>query len=290
MIKQELKDLMNKKGLSFSSVAKSIGIATSSLNQWMNGNYKGKVDKIESSVKAFIAKEDLRSLNTKIEFTPTTVSEDVFDVARICHIDSEIGVCYGQAGLGKTFAVKEYAKQNSDVILIEADLGYTTKILFSEIHRKVDLDGIGTIYQMSIDIVDKLKNSGRLIIIDEAEHLPYKALDLLRRIYDKANVGIMLVGLPRLIKNLRGQRGQYEQLYSRVGVAKKLSLLEIHDTKDILGTIMPASSTSRVYHELSYGNARILSKLIYRSIKVAQINECPVNETIVRETAKMLIV
>lgn len=60
---------------------------------------------------------------------------------------------------------------------------------------------------MFSDIVDKLKSSGRLIIIDEAEHLPYKSLELVRRIYDKANVGILLVGMPATIKLLTEATG-----------------------------------------------------------------------------------
>ena len=59
---------------------------------------------------------------------------------------------------------------------------------------------------MMLDIIDKLKSSGRLIIVDEAEHLPYTSLELLRRIYDKAEVGILLVGMPRLMKNLKGDK------------------------------------------------------------------------------------
>jgi DNA transposition AAA+ family ATPase len=76
---------------------------------------------------------------------------------------------------------------------------------------------------MFLDIIDKLKSSGRLNIIDEAEPLPYKSLELLRRIYDKAQVGILLVGMPRLIMNLKGEKRQYAQLYSRVGIATRLN-------------------------------------------------------------------
>ena len=57
-------------------------------------------------------------------------------------------------------------------------------------------------------IVKKLKGSGRMIIIDEAEHLPYKALELLRRVHDKAGMGVLLVGLPRLIHKIMEGRGE----------------------------------------------------------------------------------
>ncbi len=290
MIRSELKQLMQDKNLSYSVVARSLGISPSSLNQWMNDCYKGNSEKIELAVKSFIEKSIQRDYKTKSSFVMTSIAEDVFDVAKLCHLDSEIGVCYGPAGLGKTFAVKEYVKRNSDVILIEADLGYTTKILFSELHQLLGFEGIGSIHQMKKDIISKLQNSGRLIIVDEAEHLPYKALDLLRRIYDKANIGILLVGMPRLVKNLRGLKGQYAQLYSRVGAAKKLSSLTKADTELILQSSISDKKLAKTYHELSLGNARILSKLIARSVKVAQINELPLNAEVINETSKMLIV
>ena len=44
------------------------------------------------------------------------------------------------------------------------------------------------------EVVNKLNNSGRLLIIDEAENLPYRALEITRRIHDKTAVGVLLVG------------------------------------------------------------------------------------------------
>ena len=94
---------------------------------------------------------------------------------------------------------------------------------------------------MLIDIVNKLKNSGRLIIVDEAENLPYRALELLRRIYDKAKVGILLVGLPKLLTNLKGNKGQYKQLYSRVGVLAELLPIPGNDILEITSRVTPDS-------------------------------------------------
>lgn len=292
-LKQELRQIMEERGLSLSAISRALGISSAALSQWLSGTYTGNIAKIDDAVKGFLErlKERLRTPKKSIGFIMTSVAKKVFEVARICHLDSEIGVLYGEAGLGKTEALREYARRNTDVILIEADLGYTAKVLFVELHKKLGMDGRGMIHDLFDDVVLKLKDSGRLIIIDEAEHLPYRALELLRRVHDKAGVGILLVGMPRLISNLRGKKGEYAQLYSRVGVAGRLEALKFQDTQEIVSSVIPSSNGLwKVYHEVSYGNTRVLAKLILRSIRVAEINNVPINAEIIRETAKMLII
>ena len=164
---------MKEKKYTYAYTAKAMNISSTALHLWLNGNYKGNVKKIEEAVSHFIDIEKLREGRINIDFVETSVAQDVFNIAKVCHVENEIGVCCGVAGVGKTFAVKKYAIENPDVILIEADLGYTPKVLFSEIHKKLGYDGCGTIHAMFSDIVDKLKSSGRLIIIDEAEHLRF---------------------------------------------------------------------------------------------------------------------
>lgn len=291
-LKRELKGIMEERGLSLSGLSRALGISTAALSQWFNDSYIGNIAKIDEAVKGFLERQKERGKSSKkIEFALTSIAKKVFEVARICHVDGEIGVIYGNAGIGKTEAVKEYARRNTDVILVEADLGYTAKVLFQELSKKLGMDGRGSIHDLFDDVVMKLKDSGRLIIVDEAEHLPYRALELLRRVYDKAGVGILLVGMPRLIANLRGKKGEYAQLYSRVGVAVKLEELKATDVEAIVGSVIKGSNgLYKVYYECSKGNTRVLSKLILRSLRVAEINSMAISEEIVRETAKMLIV
>lgn len=289
-MKQELKELINEKCYTVSFVAKAINVSNATLHLWLNDNYKGNVEKISDAVRNFLEIEKLREGKVSIDFIKTSVVEDVFDIARVCHVEGEIGVCSGVAGVGKTYAVKRYAIEKSDVVLIEADLGYTPKVLFTELHKKLGFDGIGTIHNMFGDILNKLKSSGRLIIVDEAEHLPYKSLELLRRVYDKANVGILLVGMPRLIANLKGDKRQYAQLFSRVGIAVRLNPLNKSDVKAIINSVLPNhKSVLKVLVEFSAGNTRVLTKLLVRAIKIAQINNRVVDEEVVQASISQII-
>src|SRR5574344_2059213 len=289
-IQDELKQLIKEKGYTLSYVSRAINVSNATLHLWLGETYTGNVNKISESVRNFLEIEKLREKKISIEFINTSIVEDVYDIARICHVDGEIGVCCGEPGVGKTYAVKKYAIENTDVILIEADLGYTTKVLFSEIHKKIGFDGLGTTHNMLQDIITKLKSSGRLIIIDEAEHLPYKALDLVRRIYDKAGVGILLVGMPRLIMNLRGEKRQYAQLYSRVGIATRLNALGDEDKKAIISSILPNyKSVFSTLSDYCAGNTRVLTKLLVRAVRIAEINNMDVNEDVLQASISQII-
>src|SRR3990172_8961007 len=290
-LQEQLQQYIDEHDISITAVSRAIDYSTAVISQWLDGKYTGDNAKVEDMVKNFLElqRDRKQTPRQEIPFCHISTTKKLFEVARMCHLDGEIGVCYSDAGLGKTVASKQYAQKHKNVILIEADLGHTARVLFSELHRKIGMDGQGTIHDMFEDVIMKLKGSGRFIIIDEAEHLPYRALELLRRVYDKAGVGILLVGMPRLIMNLRGKRGEYAQLFSRIGVAVKLDTLKAADTQEIVDAAIPNSNgVWKAYHEASSGNARILSKLLYRSQRVAAINKCEVTPEIVKETAKML--
>ena len=285
-----LKKMLELKQCTISGVARSLDLSPTTLHLWLNDKYKGNVGKINKAVEQYMERELLREENVNIPFVETSVAQDIFEIANTCHVESEIGVCCGCAGVGKTYAVKMYALEHSDVILIETDFGYTPKVLFSEIHKTLGFEGTGALHNMVIDIVDKLKNSGRLIIVDEAENLPYRALELLRRIYDKARVGILLVGMPKLLKNLQGDKGQYTQLYSRVGVLAELQPIADNDIVAITSKVTPNSVS--IYPKLSAfcgGNTRVLTKLLVRASRIAKLNNTAIDEDVLNAALSQLL-
>lgn len=293
MMRQELSIIMERCGISQSSLARSIGVSAGALSAWLRGKYTGDAAKISEKVASYliIQRERAELPQADIRFVRTTIAAKIFEVARIAHLDGEIALVYGDAGLGKTRAVAEYAAANPDVILIEADLGYSAKVLFVELCRHLGIAPDQSLHDMLDAVVTKLKKTGRLIIVDEAEHLPYKALEMLRRVYDKAGTGILLVGMPRLLFNLRGKRGEYAQLYSRVGIAAKIEHLRESDTESLVKAAIPGSNgVWKTFHKEALGNTRRLAKLISRSQRTAQINKMSLDASVVEETSKLLII
>lgn len=291
-LRELLIDTIKKRGYSQERVARSIGISGAALSSWIGGKYTGDNKKLNEAVHGYLKLENERQQKRKkgIAFVKTVVSEKIFRVARICHTESELGVACGPSGIGKTCAVKEYASRNKDVILIEADAGYTAKDVFAEIMKKLGEYPAG-INVMKTMAITRLKDSGRLIIVDEAENLPFKAIDLLRRVHDKAGVGVLFVGLNRLYEGLISKRTAYSYVLSRIGVVSRLEPLTADDMKRIIIRALPnGDELAKTFYEVSRGNARTASKLIFRSQVLADENEMPITADVIRECGRELFI
>ena len=290
-IREDLRNLMLQKNYSIGFVATATGIAKSTISMWLNNNYKGDNDKIADKINNFIQREKERSNNDNgLPFVDISISKYIFEIARICHTKGKIGVCVGKAGLGKTFAAKTYVKNYPDSILIESDSGYSAKSLLREIHRRLGLSGKGTVYDLMSVVINKLNQSGRLLIIDEAENLPYRALEITRRIHDKTGVGILLLGRNILFENLKGFNNQYDQLYSRVGHNKLLDKLLLQDVIKILNSIGQTPELAETYLQYSEGNTRRLEHLISHSTSIAKFNnKAAVDNAVIKYASKLLM-
>jgi len=291
-LRERLIETIKKRGYSQERAARSMGVSGGAISAWLAGKYSGDNEKMNQAVQSYLKLETERQQKRKkgIAFVKTAVSEEIFRVARICHTDLEFGVVCGPSGIGKTCAVKEYASRNRDVILIEGDPGYTAKDVFAEIMKRLG-EYPASINTMKNLAITRLKDSGRLIIVDEAENLPHRAIDLLRRVHDKAEIGILFVGLNRLYEGLISRRTAFSYVLSRIGVVSRIDLLTADDLKKIVNKALPnGEELAKTLHEISRGNARTASKLIFRSQVMADENEVPITAEIIRECGRELFI
>ncbi|MEQ1967395.1 AAA family ATPase [Xenorhabdus nematophila] len=292
---QELTELMDEKGFSQAQVARGIGRSTAMINQYLQGKYNGDTATLENQLQQFIRRERDRAKLRQIvpEFIPTYTARKGLEVIRLAHMDGEINVIYGDAGMGKTMVMREYARTNADAILIETDPGYTARVILEELCNRLGVNRRGNLHDMSEACITALRGSGRIILVDEAENLPYRALETLRRIHDKSGVGVVLAGMPRLILNLKGKRGEYKQLYSRVGFALPMgdSLPEA-DIQQIASSLLPEVDGDDIRQALfkaCKGNARRLFKYLRGVSRASQLSGQPVDVGMINEFSKMLI-
>lgn len=294
-IHAELNDLMTRKGYSQTQVARAVGKSAAVINQYLQGKYAGDVPSIDELARSFINREAEKEKSQKItaRFVPTVTSRKGMEVIRYAHLDGDLNVIFGAAGLGKTMILREYAAQHRDALLIEADPGYTARVVLEELCNLLGLSKRGNMHELSEACIAALRDSGRLLMVDEAENLPYRALETLRRIHDKSGIGMVLAGMPRLIINLKGKRGEYQQLYSRVGFALCIGdSLPQSDITDIAVSMLPGAGKEDVSEALfkaSPGNARRLFKLVRGVSRHSEISGNAVSAGAVRKFAEMLI-
>lgn len=290
----QLSLFMSENGLSRMQVARRIGMSVATVSTFLSGTYQGKLTNIEEKIAAFLQLEENRKRDKKlvIDYVRTRSARRAADILRLAHADGQAVVIIGQAGLGKTRSLKDYVANNPDAILIEADPTFTAKVMLKKLAEKVGAEATGNLNTLMEAIVAKLVGSGRLIAVDEAECLPLRALECLRRIHDKTEVGLALVGMPRLLMNLRGRHGELKQLYSRIGF--KLDLgdeIESQELTEIAEGNLKGADAETVAElvDAAQGNTRRLVKLLHGVNRLSKIHKEPVNVAMVKQFREMLI-
>ena len=291
----QLTELMARRSWSQTQVARALGKSPATLSQYLQGKYAGDVKALEHDIEALIAREAEKEKGQKlsVSFIRTYTASKCLEVIRMAHLDGDINVIFGDAGMGKTMVMRQYASENRTAILLEADPGYTARVVLEELCARLGLNKPGNMHELCEAIIAALKDSGRLLLIDEAENLPHRALETIRRIHDKAGIGVVLAGMPRLIINLKGKRGEYKQLYSRVGFALALGDVLPREDIDAIATSVlndaKDSSVSDALFSACKGNARRLFKLLRGVNRYSLLNGVPVDAGAVRKFSEMLI-
>ncbi|MGL5344826.1 MAG: AAA family ATPase [Plesiomonas sp.] len=291
----QLKDVMERHGYSQAQVGRAIGRSGATINQFLQGKYTGDNNGLEERIESFVNRELEKQKAKRItaSFVETSTARKGLEVLAYAHQECEMCVMYGAAGLGKTMILREYAQRNKGVILIEADPGYTARTLLGELCRQLGVKVRGNIHELIDACVRELHGSTRLVMVDEAELLPYRALEVLRRLHDKSGIGVVLTGMPRLLINLKGRGGEFAQLYSRVALGFNLGeTLTRDDFNQIAEDMMPEAADgdiSNALYERSMGNARRLFKLARGVYRICDISQANVSIKAINKFAEMLI-
>lgn len=229
---------MEEKGLSQVKLAGKIGIAESTFSRWLKGTYPNH-ESITEKVNLFFDKEEKRDVVVtagEIEFSMTGISEKVLNVLEYCRIQKIIGTIYGDAGVGKTYTTKEWAKDKSDVIIVTANPTFSSpKTFLKLLARKLKTTRVGGVDDIFTEILDKLDGKDMTIVIDEAQHLNRKTLEIVRSINDETSTAIVLIGNETVYSKMLGkQQAEFAQLFSRLGMRNYL-LTDMFNENDVKG-------------------------------------------------------
>lgn len=280
---QELLSYMEETQKSQSAVAKALGVSKATLNLYLQNKYAGDVHALNNKVQSYLNLMQKREKTAQldIDFVQTNTAKQILSFLGLAHVLQQMGIIYGGAGVGKTTCLKEYQRANPACVLIEPDTGFTAKVLLQELCRALGQDSRGNIHEMTERVVETLRGSGRMLMIDEAELLPLRALESIRRIHDKSGCAVMLVGMPKLLLNLKGPFAEFKQLYSRVSVrldvGENLSEADLRQMiKETLG--IENESVLKELIKTAQGGARKLAKLMLLLQYLMQVNQLKPDE------------
>lgn len=236
---EQTKRFLNTQNISQNNLADRLGINKSYMVGYMKEGSKYKYAlKIEplltKYIKSFVEEKSIKTLQTPFILTKDAKAIEVSIESAIAN--REMGVIIGEAGTGKSRAIKEYANKNGTrVVLFEATTETSKRMLLVGLENKLNVCFKGSLDDKIRSIANELKRTSKVLIIDESEHLPFRALECLRRIYDFSNTALILVGTKKLKNNLTGigrnDYNEYGQLSSRIGAKWELKGL-CYQSKD----------------------------------------------------------
>jgi len=190
--------------------------------------------------------------------------------------EAGIAVIVGEAGCGKTTAVRQYAVNSYSALLVDVDPSFSQVVLLHEIARAAGVEAMGSTSTVIERIITALRGRDAVLIVDEADYLSDASLELLRRIiHDKAQAGVVLVGLPRLEYKIRNLRSDHQQLQSRIGTMLKLTKLKRGDAEKIISGVWAdlPKEVIDAFVKTANGSTRTLVKLLNRTHQLMAINK-----------------
>jgi DNA transposition AAA+ family ATPase len=216
-VRRLVKDYIQREGISKTRFAELVDVDRSTISLYLAGKYNSNTSNIEAKIMnffkqvRFVGSEDN---DTGIEvpqrpsFFTTQDSSEILAVCQSCQEFSALGVIVGHTGYGKTFTLKHFAKM-SRVCYIECDDSMSCRDMVEAIEKSLGIpQSYGSIWKRVTGIKEFFNiNGGYVLIVDEADKLiskyTQKKIEVLRAIFDQANVGLVLAGEGGLESKIR---------------------------------------------------------------------------------------
>lgn len=285
-IVDRLRNQMGEQKLTQSAVADQLGVSKTVVSQYMSGNYpllvsEAALAKLEEKILQWLdhaatKKRVQAELPTAPAFVETPTAKRILAALSYAQMGPDLAVIYGGAGVSKTTTICEYRAQNYNVFLIEATPNNASVGgIMRSLAGILDIRGGHRNDLLERFIIDRLRNSEALIVIDEAQFLSDRAIETVRRIAELAGVGLALLGNESIYTQMTGGRrsADFAQIFSRIGRRIRLTRPTKADIDAILDAWRIEGAEERELLQqiaLKPGALRMLTKTLKFATLLAQ--------------------
>lgn len=242
-VAEAVRSEMQRHGLSQALVSRESGVSAPRLSQWLAGTYRGDNAGVEAAMRRWLQSRTEKAASKADmpqapDWIATSTAKKVHRALFYAQSTADVSVIYGGAGVGKTCTAIKYQADNPSVWI--ATMTPATASLATCLERIALAVGIREVPQGALRIesaiVDKIRGTGGLLIVDEAQHLSRPALEGVRSLHDASQIGIALIGNESVYAQLTGgaRQAHFAQLFSRIGRRLRLNGPEEADVDAIL--------------------------------------------------------
>lgn len=199
--------------------AKTIGVSVATVNQILNGNLANISDEMFRRISAGIGYDGKDWVVVE-----TRGFKRVSAILNDAKSNSLVVAVKGEAGCGKTEAIKTFAKTTDNVFNLSCSEYWNRKYFLAELLKTMGKDYSGTIGEMMSEVIDVLLHSDKpIIVLDEADKLNDTVLYFFISLYNQLedHCGIVLCSTDymekRIKRGVRLNKRGYKEIYSRIG-------------------------------------------------------------------------
>lgn len=203
------------------SASKSMkGVSDATISQMLNGNWDLISDKMWLNVASQVDYQE-----REWHCVETRDYKLLSHLLRDAQTYSNVFAVVGNAGSGKSFTLRDYAKHNKRVYLLQCNEYWNRKMFMQELLSAMGRDYSGyTVGEMMGEVVRGLKTQHKpLILMDEADKLSDNVMYFFITLYNQLedHCGIVMCATDHLSKRInRGiklNKKGYKEIYSRIG-------------------------------------------------------------------------
>lgn len=298
-VRQRVSDFLSSGEISQETLAKQAGISGAALSQFIAGTYSGRNDNMAKKLLPVLEAAKARNAATQTVKEPEIIETSVMRQIRFglqyASDRNDVIVIYGAPGVGKTITLENYVRKTPTALFMTASPNIRSgRDIMEEILEAMNKRADGRNKALEKSIITALKNSNRMIIIDEAHFLRLDGLETLRRIYDATKCPVVLVGNPKIMEMITEKNktvtGQFFSRAVRIALDAKVPL---EDVKGIVlqnGVSLEESCLSELHKVANaIGALRIMTKLFLFAWTIANKQNSPITLDHILTARKVII-
>ena len=267
-LQEKLENYLKNEGLSQAKAAPIIGVSAAVLSQYRRSIYeKGDISEVEKKLEEFFRIKEEQAENVKKAepfkasqgYVETSISESAYKLIRYCQLEKGIVVIDGDAGIGKTKAAAKFLQDNpaTAVYIKAAPSASSVRSLLKMIAKALKMPENQRTEDLSLSIQEKLRNTDKVLIIDEAQNLKFLALEEIRAWVDedpftgKPGIGIVLIGNDEVYNKMLGkQEAIFAQQFNRTRLHGRYRTVDVK--KEDVSKLFPVLEERNMQQELNY--------------------------------------